>query len=797
MHKCETFRFTRFFCFLYDRPDKTRQDNTTPHTPPNHYMENGDGFAPILAMFYSVFHPTEGTKVIHQVPSGVVVPPYSDDNKINNNLPDSSAFEEPLFDFDVIKNYVIPKPSLCNKLVTLKVDKYRVLGFPVNIYGSHYARNSFGFNFCCVFSYESDTTPYEGNIKRIGRMFRALEEQSQLLSKSLKDSHVYYQKKSEKMETSTLIPPSPSPLLTPTASAPQSSAASIINSEYDSKTAPVSGNFTSKYLRIVDDWDDASRQIVLQKKAPGLDTNYQPKISSIESLIQQIFQDLNNYSECMIPIDASNSVDLKLFPISPPPAHVNPYDVPIALIKLNSLIDPLWDPTMLRIIPFINGINSIAQISELSKANLELTKECIRHLLHYQAVSILDIFQFSNRYFVTSSIGNFLRDPDMARACQEYVISTKGSFANIPLRPILNSDSSRDGTGSGISISSSKRDDFGMRIRRDSTDSTPSFASPMRKDTTMVSNSRGRPEYHMMSSESSIGNHQYGGKYQTYGTRHGNSHAYGHIYDSGVGSEGNSKSMKIKRIMLPSIATLFQLYNSLGTSSSVSHWVIENEKLLEHIDIRKFVTFGVRNGIVARTHVYPVIRKTGRGGDDFEGDITGGMGMGLEVEMRKMGKGRVIIEGGKGNGVAGSKSHQMQILNASAAPMMSNSRAVEKSRSDKDLQRKESTINGSEEEEEDDEEEESSDSDDAGVDDEGEKDQEGIKDKENGEEAADEFVDATEKRRQRRAKKQEQLLRRLMRHTMHMDAICTAMSLSRKDVLAMLAKMGDVEMIEV
>ena len=127
--------------------DRTRQDNTTPHTPPNYYMENGDGFAPILAMFYSVFHPTEGTKVIHQVPSGVVVLPSSDDNKINNNLPDSSAFEEPLFDFDVIKNYVIPKPSLCNKLVTLKVDKYRVLGFPVNIYGSHYARNSFGFNF--------------------------------------------------------------------------------------------------------------------------------------------------------------------------------------------------------------------------------------------------------------------------------------------------------------------------------------------------------------------------------------------------------------------------------------------------------------------------------------------------------------------------------------------------------------------------------------------------------------------------------------------------------------------------
>ena len=119
-------------------------------------MDDGDGFAPITAMFYSVFHPTEGTKVIHQVPSGAIVPSINDDNKINNSLPDSSSFEQPLFDFDIIKNYVIPKPGLCNKLITLKIENYRVCGFPVNIYAPQYARNSFGFNFCFVFPYESD-----------------------------------------------------------------------------------------------------------------------------------------------------------------------------------------------------------------------------------------------------------------------------------------------------------------------------------------------------------------------------------------------------------------------------------------------------------------------------------------------------------------------------------------------------------------------------------------------------------------------------------------------------------------
>lgn len=656
-------------------------------------MDTTDGFVPIIAMFYSVFHPTEGTKVIHQVPSGVVVPSTNDDNRINNTLPDSSALEEPLFDFNVIKNYVIPKPSLCNKLITFKIDKYRVLGFPVNIYAAQYARNSFGFNFCFVFSYESDTTPYEGNIKRIGKMFRALEEQSQLLSKSLKDSHVYYQQKNS------------------------------ASAQHPSQNMPGKFNMNNKYLRIIDDWDDASQQIVLDKKAPGLDTSSNLKISSVESLIQQIFQDLNNYSECMIPIDASNSVDLKLFPISPPPPQVHSYDVPIAMVKLDALIDSLWDPTLLKILPFINGINSISQISLLSNANLELTKECIRHLIHYKSITLIDIFQFSNHYMVTSSIGDFLRDPKMALECQDYVVSVTGTFSNLSL------ESQRHRNSNSNSIASKSNEAFPMI--------SSSYSSPpdIRKPT-------------LLTMESSSSN-----------------------------QFGNPRNSQITKLPLPSKAKLFQLYNSLNSNHSVLQWYSENEKSLQNIDIRKFITFGVRNRIIARVHRYPVCGKLDTSAlDDIEfKDTSIGLGM--------------------GNNFAKAN------LNVSSLPLSSFKKAdgstAKESTAHNGIQRRDERagINidsaGANQEEE-----AASEELDSGADSDSESESgSDVSDTERQEEE-DQFIDANDQRLKRRMKLEEQKLLRLMKHTQHMDSICTYMRLSKNEVYAILERVGEIEIIE-
>lgn len=363
------------------------------------------GFVPVTAIFYAVFHPTEGTKVLHQIPSGSIVTPQK---------PDSSTLSSTLFDFDSIKNYVIPKPQSRNRLMTFKSGLFRVVGYPVNIYGSQYARNSFSFNFCFVFPYDSDTIPYEDHVRRIGKMFRTLEEQSNLLSQKIEqdDSSIFFQK---------------------------------IESN---KKQDILGE-ANGYLQEVTDVEGLVKDLdILNEITPGVKKST-IGLTSIESLIQQIFQDLNNYSECQIPIDSANSVDIKLFPIFPPPPDINSYDVPRQTVKLESLVDLNWDPTMVKILPFINGINSVAKISKLLNLDFVLTKQCIQHLMHYKCIVMLDIFQFSNMYSTTSSVNLFLEDPHLAAECQQEVVFSYLFNGSLPILT--------KGSEDNISISSDKR----------------------------------------------------------------------------------------------------------------------------------------------------------------------------------------------------------------------------------------------------------------------------------------------------------------------------------------------------
>lgn len=243
---------------------------------------------------------------------------------------DSSALPEPLFDFDHVKNYVIPKPALCNRIVSFKVGKYTVVGYPVTIADGSYHRNAFVFNFAFVFNYSGHSNVYCSAIRRLARMFMALEEQSKFLS---------------------------------------------------------------------------------QMKS----------FETIESILQQIYQDLNNYSECMIPIDESNTVNMKLFHIFPAPPEIKGFDVPISTVQLETMIDVNWDPTMEKIVPFINGINSVRKIAEIADANYNLVKKCIQHLMHYGCIIIIDIFQFSNIYAPTPKLINLLNDPAMMKECRSYI----------------------------------------------------------------------------------------------------------------------------------------------------------------------------------------------------------------------------------------------------------------------------------------------------------------------------------------------------------------------------------------
>ncbi|KAL8672010.1 MAG: hypothetical protein Q9168_003515 [Polycauliona sp. 1 TL-2023] len=163
-----------------------------------------------------------------------------------------------------------------------------------------------------------------------------------------------------------------------------------------------------------------------------------PNTGKIYALCEILLEDLNNYCESMIPIDDSNTLNIKLFPTYPPPPPLYPYHVPLSTVRLDSLTDPNWDLTMLRVLPHINGINSVKQIALLADADYKLARKAIEHLLYYGCLLLLDIFSFSASYAPTAELASFVEDTDMQEECAAYVAlpSIQSNAKNPHLDPI-------------------------------------------------------------------------------------------------------------------------------------------------------------------------------------------------------------------------------------------------------------------------------------------------------------------------------------------------------------------------
>lgn len=75
-----------------------------------------------------------------------------------------------------------------------------------------------------------------------------------------------------------------------------------------------------------------------------------PKTSpELHAILEQLYEDLNSYSETSIPIDQFNSIELKLFPFYPNPPPVKDWMVPVALINISKQVEDNWDLTMVKV----------------------------------------------------------------------------------------------------------------------------------------------------------------------------------------------------------------------------------------------------------------------------------------------------------------------------------------------------------------------------------------------------------------------------------------------------------------
>ena len=158
----------------------------------------------------------------------------------------------------------------------------------------------------------------------------------------------------------------------------------------------------------------------------------------------------------MIPIDESNTLNLKLFPTYPPPPPISPHHVPLSTVRLESLTDSNWDLTMLLILPYINGLNSARQIALLADADYKLVRKAIAHLLYYGCVILLDIFSFGAIYAPTAEMAAFVQDAEMQDECARYVA--------LPDSGLPGAGGSATGAGAGRGGEHGQGDITGIRL---------------------------------------------------------------------------------------------------------------------------------------------------------------------------------------------------------------------------------------------------------------------------------------------------------------------------------------------
>ncbi|KAF4046910.1 Nitrogen permease regulator 2 [Phytophthora infestans] len=277
----------------------------------------------IKGLFYSEFDNVAGPVILFQAP----------ENVLSNEV------------FDSVSGYIIIDKALCGKIITVRAQQMKIVGYPVCIEDDKYHRNALLFNIGFVFDELVETAPYRPILRKLGALVEGMEKESGFL---------YNADKKELLGT----------------------------------------------------------------------------------ILPQILRDLTLHGECTIPVDTANVVNLKLFPTLQDPASVFEYQVPVAIRDLRALLENSaeWDLALQQIVPFIDGVRYVKRISLEADVEIAIVKKCVRQLLYYGCVTLIDIFLHSNIYANTPKIAVLANDPKLQAECAVY-ISKSGhappSFARI------------------------------------------------------------------------------------------------------------------------------------------------------------------------------------------------------------------------------------------------------------------------------------------------------------------------------------------------------------------------------
>lgn len=92
--------------------------------------------------------------------------------------------------FNAISVYLIPKPELQHKLMTVNMCEMKVLGYPVGIDSDQYDRNRLMFNLCLVCDARMRTIQYESIVRKLAHYLITLEQETNFILDEEKKSQL-------------------------------------------------------------------------------------------------------------------------------------------------------------------------------------------------------------------------------------------------------------------------------------------------------------------------------------------------------------------------------------------------------------------------------------------------------------------------------------------------------------------------------------------------------------------------------------------------------------------------------
>ena len=150
-----------------------------------------------------------------------------------------------------------------------------------------------------------------------------------------------------------------------------------------------------------------------------------PSKKKLQKILLETRDHLNLKARCVLPLDDANMLSLKLFHILPDPSLVRDHDVPVRVRELAASITSEWDLTFQQILPYIDGVRFVKRISLDAGVEVAHVKHCVRQLLYYGCVALVDIFQYSNIYTTGPRVNLLASNPDFGRQCVAYITKQK------------------------------------------------------------------------------------------------------------------------------------------------------------------------------------------------------------------------------------------------------------------------------------------------------------------------------------------------------------------------------------